>query len=164
MADTSTYKDIAGGAWVKIYIKDEEDPNKKEEEFGLATKLSFNEDYNPQELDVLGHLGPMQYDSMGYRCEIEIGLFNPKDRGIIDTYVPSRAELQTSGKLKKYIIRVEQTGGATGEAKKNLLKFRGVIFARHSWDISPNARIEGNLSLLAMERIKWNDTDMTATL
>ena len=154
---TSTTKIVASGAWAQVRVKEKgSDPLRV---IGLATDASYNESFNLQEANVIGHLGPISIDSQGYRCSIQIGTLVPEkpeagggyaDGGdtTLNDLLPTRSEVQVNGKGKTFEY-MDFYNKATGEV---LNAFSHVVIADNGARIGPNTYITNNISLQAIER------------
>ncbi len=146
-------KMIAGGAWVQIQVM----VNGALRSIGLASGCSYDEDWNIQQAQVLGHLGPISLDSQGYSCSISMSLFIPEKKLIlyadggeitIEDILPFRDEVQEDGKGKEF----EQLLFMNKATQKVINSFSGVVVASNGQQLSPNAYITASMRLLAIKR------------
>ncbi len=146
-------KMIAGGAWVQIQIM----LNGVLRSIGLASGCGYDEDWNIQQAQVLGHLGPISLDSQGYSCSISISLFIPEkkltlyaDGGeiTIEDILPYRDEVQEDGKGREF----DQIMFVNKATQKVINSFTGAVIASNGQQCSPNAYITANMRLLAIKR------------
>lgn len=144
---------ISGGAWVQIQVM----LNGALRSIGMASGCSYDEDWNVQQAQVLGHLGPISLDSQGYSCSISMSLFVPEkkltlyaDGGeiTIEDILPFRDEVQEDGKGKEF----EQLLFMNKATQKILNSFSGVVVASNGEQVSPNAYITASMRLLALKR------------
>ena len=144
---------IQGGAWVQIQVKQDGTLYS----LGLASGCSYDEDWNVQQAQVLGHLGPISLDSQGYSCSISMSLFIPEkkltlyaDGGeiTIEDILPFRDEVQENGKGKEF----EQLMFVNKATQKVINSFSGVVIASNGQQVSPNAYITASMRLLAIKR------------
>jgi hypothetical protein len=154
---TSTSKIIASGAWAQIRVREKStDPLKV---IGLCSDASFNESFNLQEANVVGHLGPISIDSQGYRCSIQIGVFVPekKEQGgqyadggdtTLADLLPTRSDVMLNGKGKTF----EYLDFYNSATKEVLNAFSHAIISDDGARIGANAYITNNISLQAIER------------
>lgn len=155
---TATTKIIASGAWAQVRIKEKDGDTLKV--VGLCSDVSYNESFNLQEANVVGHLGPASIDSQGYRCTIQIGAFIPEknpgpttptpDGGTatLDDLLPTRSSVMENGKGKTFSY-MDFYNKATSTVMK---AFSHVIISENGARINPNAYITNNISFMAIER------------
>lgn len=133
-------KSIAGGAWTQVRVDGVI--------IALAQGASYSEDFNAQPLETLGHLGPIEYESFGYSCEITIRWLVAKDKVDFNRIVPKRRDIQEDGMLEDHLVEFIDT--AT-DAVHNA--FKGCVISRNGETIESNQFITGDLALLSIERI-----------
>lgn len=147
---------IAGGAWVKIIA----DGNP----VGLATGASYDEDFAVAPANVVGYLGPVDYDSQGYSCSISMQTFVPAkiaqnqggrvlpDGGdtTISDLIPTRKEIQDQGGKPREINDMVFADILSNEV---LAAFRKVMLASHGVQIAPNSYITANARFVAVEKV-----------
>lgn len=154
---TATTKIIASGAWAQVRIKENDGDALKV--IGLCSDVSYNESFNLQEANVVGHLGPASIDSQGYRCTIQIGAFIPENPGLtsqlpdggtaaLDDLLPTRSSVMENGKGKTFAY-MDFYNKATSMVMK---AFSHVIISENGARINPNAYITNNISFMAIER------------
>lgn len=155
---TATTKIIASGAWAQIRVREKASDAIKV--IGLCSDASYNESFNLQEAQVIGHLGPISIDSQGYRCSIQIGVFIPEKKAAgSETYadggettladlLPTRSDVQLNGKGKTFEY-LDFYNKATSTV---LNAFSHAIIADDGARIASNAYITNNVSLQAIER------------
>ena len=123
---------LGGGAWTKVTaskLSDGGDPDNVSDytddafEFALATGCNFNEDFNIQPLEALGHLGPIEYNSFGYSCSINIDSLVAKDKVEFNKFIPDRASVQEDGHVPNWLI----TFKSTDKSSTIYAQFRGVV-------------------------------------
>jgi len=144
---------IQGGAWVQVQVM----LAGVLRSIGLASGCSYDEDWNIQQAQVLGHLGPISLDSQGYSCSISMSLFIPEkkltlyaDGGeiTIDDILPFRDEVQEDGKGREF----EQMLFLNKATQKVVNSFSGVVVASNGQQCSPNAYITASMRFLAIKR------------
>jgi hypothetical protein len=132
---------IAGGAWTQVRINGTV--------LGLAQGSSYNEDFAVQGLETLGHLGPREYNSFGYNCEVTVRWLVSKDKKEFDQFVPKRSDVQKDGLMPDNVL--EFVDIATGAVHSS---FSGAVLNRVSENIEANQFVAGDLSFLCVERTK----------
>ena len=130
---------IAGGAWVKVLINDVE--------LGLAQGVSYSEDFGVQGLDALGHLGPIEYESFGYNCEVTIRWLVSKDKAEFDNFVPKRSDVQRDGIMPDNVLVFKDI--ATDKIHS---QFEGAVLSRVSENIESNQFVAGDVAFMCVER------------
>ena len=149
-------KQIAGGAWVKIVA----DGN----QLGLVSGASYDEDFVVTPANVIGYLGPVDYDCQGYTCSVTMQFFvpysvlqNPGGRGLPDggnttitDLLPNRQSLQAQGGKPQQINDLIFVSILNDEV---LTSFRNVMIGSNGSQISPNSYVTGNIRMLAVERV-----------
>jgi len=147
-------KMIAGGAWIQVLVMNDEGTLKS---IGLASGVSFDEDWAIQQANVINHLGPISLDSQGYTCTINLSAFVPEkklalyaDGGEIDIedLLPYRDEVQLDGKGKQF----RQLLFMNTATSKVLRSFSGVAVASNGEQVSPNAYLTENIRFMALKR------------
>lgn len=147
---------IAGGAWLQIKVELDDG---KLYSLGLATSASYDEDWGIQPANVIGHLGPVDYDSQNYSCVINIGTLVPETKDSIsllpdggeitmNDMIPTRDEIQLNGKGKLFPI-MQFVNIATQEIMN---QFADVILASNGSNASPNAYITNNMRFNSVKR------------
>jgi len=144
---------IAGGAFVKIVA----DNNT----IGLASGVSYDEDWAVNPANVIGHLGPIAFDSQGYSCSITMQSFLPVDLqqnaggrslpGETDTVItdllPTRQEIQDAGGKPREIETLQFIDILSGVI---LSQFKDVSIASNGVQVSPNSYITMNIRMVAI--------------
>lgn len=144
-------KMIAGGAWVQVLINGEP--------VGLASNASYDEDWVVNPANVLNYHGPVDYDSQGYSCSINLGTFIPERPGTgpwpdggkkaLSDYLVTRSYVQSNdGKPGEYDL-LQFLNTATGEIMN---QFRKVMLASNGSQIAPNSYVTSNMRFMAVER------------
>lgn len=145
-------KIIAGGAWAQVVIDGSP--------VGMATNATYTEDWGVAPANVVGYLGPMDYDSQNYSCQITIGTFMPEVPGqtawpdggavALSDLLPNRAEVQSNGGKPGEFDLLQFLNKATGDV---IAQFRKVMITNNGAQINPNTYITANVSMLAIERV-----------
>jgi len=148
---------IAGGAFVKIVADSDT--------IGLASGVSYDEDWAVNPANVIGHLGPIAFDSQGYSCSITMQSFLPVDLAqnaggrqnlpgktdtVITDLLPTRQEIQDAGGKPREIDTLQFIDILTGVI---LSQFKDVSIASNGVQVSPNSYITMNIRMVAIERI-----------
>jgi len=150
---------LAGGAWVKLTASkliDGGDPEKISDyaddkfDFALATGANYDEDFNVQPLEVLGHLGAVEYNSFGYTCSVNVDSLVAKDKLEFNKYIPNRADVQADGHLPNWLI----TFKSTDISAVIYSQFRGVVVAGSGQNIATNQFVSMNVRMMAIERLR----------
>jgi len=142
---------ICGGAWTQIAI--DGDP------VGLAMQSSYDEDWRVMPAEVLNYHGAVDYDSLGYSCNITLGTYVPErpgqtpfpDGGVIalNELLVTRSQVQSNaGKPGEFGI-LQFLNTDTGEV---IHQFRKVMLASNGSQIAPNSYVTANMRFLAVER------------
>ena len=142
---------IAGGAWVQVAIDGVP--------VGLASGAGYDEDWAVNPANVLNYHGPIDYDSQGYSCSIQLSTFVPErpnqspfpDGGQIalSELLPTRSQVQSNdGKPNEFAL-LQFLNTATGEI---INQFRRAILASNGTQIAPNSYVTANMRLMAVER------------
>jgi len=142
---------IASGAWCQILANGLP--------VGLVNGASYDEDWQISPATVVGYLGPVDYESMGYSCALSIGAYVPEvagsgpwpDGGVktISDFLPTRSQLQkTNGKPAQFDL-LQFVNISTGEIVN---QFRDVMIASNGSSIAPGQYVTINLRLMAIER------------
>lgn len=149
---------IAGGAWVKIAFE----INDIDVYIGLVTNASYDEDFQVSPANVLGFLGPADYDSQGYTCSITLGTLVPEaDAPEGGTYpgggsialhsqFPFRDVIQLGGGKPSMFNTVKFLNSSTNEI---LVQFSQVMVASTGVQINPNSYVTANMRLMAIARV-----------
>jgi len=145
-------KIITGGAWAQLVIDGSP--------VGLATQATYTEDWGVAPANVLGYLGPMDYDSQNYSCQITIGSFLPEIPGsgawpdggslALTDLLPSRSDVQSNGGKPGEFDLLQFINKATGGV---MAQFRKVMITNNGQQINPNTYVTVNISMLAIERV-----------
>jgi hypothetical protein len=133
---------IAGGAWTQVRVNGSEI-------IGLAQRAAYNEDFGVQPIETLNFLGPREYESLGYTCEVTIGWLIAKNKDDFNKLAPHRADINKDGILPDNLIEFIDT--ATNEVHA---KFRGCVVSRVSETIESNQFVAGDITLMSIERVK----------
>lgn len=131
---------IAGGAWTQLRVNGEP--------IGLTQGASYSEDFGVQPLEVLNHLGPIEYESLGYSCEITVRWLISKDKADFNKVVPKREEIQKNGFIPENVIEFINTATNTVHNA-----FRKAVVSRVGETIESNQFISGDMTFMAVERI-----------
>jgi len=147
---------IAGGGWVQVRIDGVA--------VGLATGASYDEDWAINPANVIGVLGPIDYDSQGYSCSITMSTFVPErvadspfpDGGTkaLFEFIPTRSEVQSNEGKPGEFGELQFVNKATQEL---LAAFRNVIVASDGVQVAPNSYITANIRLMSLERTYPNN-------
>lgn len=132
---------IAGGAWTQVRANGIP--------IALAQGASYTEDFGVQPIETLNHLGPIEYESLGYSCEVTIRWLMTKDKADFERLAPKRSDIQKDGILPDNLIEFVDT--ATGEIHS---AFRGCVVSRVGETIEANQFVTGDLTLMSIERTK----------
>jgi len=131
-----------------------------EKTIGLATNVSYSENFQVQDAVVIGHLGPVSIDPNGYNCEITIGTFIPAKRVTgskqyegggsvtLSELLPTRTDVMEAGKPKGF----QYLDFYNKKEKVVLAAFSGVIVTDDGMNIDGNAYAKANIQLRALER------------
>ena len=98
---------VANGAWLLLKID--------QEDFGLVTNVTWDENFAVQPVEVLNVLGPLTLDTTGYSCSIDIESFVPRRldefNKIINgsRIVPTRDEVKDDGFLPDRTLALVDT-------------------------------------------------------
>jgi hypothetical protein len=128
---------------------------------GLASNVSYQENYNLQDAVVIGVLGPVSIDPQGYSCEITVGSFVPaKFKLGTDTYqsditaavlekLPKRSEIfaTSKGKVFQSLEFFDKDSGTT------LARFLGVVLSNQGMNIEGNTYAKANVQFRAVEKV-----------
>jgi hypothetical protein len=135
---------------------------------GYVTSFQATEDFQVQEANVLGHLGPVALDPQGYTCTINIAAFissaltnapkNGSDTAIaVEDTMPDREEFMSdSAKIEKfsYLEFYDKKN------KKVIAKFTGVLVTSNGVQSEGNAYVRTNISRRAL---RWDKTKTAST-
>ena len=146
---------IANGTRVRIQLA----VNGVLKQVGLASNVSYNEDFRIQPAECLGTLPPISYDSMGYSCSLDMGVFTPNkkiagkyaDGGeiTISDFLPKVDDVWESGMMPEHSI-LNIVNMSTGEI---LHQFEDVVVASNGTNIG-RGFVSNNVRLVAIKRIK----------
>jgi hypothetical protein len=151
---------IAGGAWVRVYVTETSGGTAKQ--MGLASQVSYDEDWSLQPCNVIGKHGPISIDSQGYSCTINIGTFvaetapssaaHSADGGEISLkdLIPNRSDVQTNGKGRTF-ANMQFINMSSSEI---IASFNDVIVASNGASVTPNAYVTANMRFQTLERVK----------
>ena len=159
--DNITGSIIATGANVQVRVGQTSD--NCDTILGLASNVSYTENFQTQDAVVIGHLGPISIDPNGYQCEITIGSFVPSKRTMaasgsyganvtkeVTEFLPDRASIEADG-TKKAFQSLDFYNAKTGVV---LAKFSGVIITNAGMNVDGNAYMKANVQMRALERVK----------
>lgn len=142
---------IAGGSFVQVLLNGQA--------IGLCSQASYDEDWAVNPANVLNYHGPVDYDSQGYSCSINLGTFIPEvpgsgpwpDGGVraLADFLPTRSQVQSNhGKPGEFdLLQFVNTG--TGQVMN---QFRKVMLASNGTQIQPNSYVTANIRFMAVER------------
>lgn len=140
---------------------------------GFATEASYNESFQTQKCEVLGHYGPVSIDPQSYDCQITISAFVPSavllasteqqykypdgktDAISIFDLMPSRSSIADNKEMRKigYLAFVDGKGISEGDKNgKVLASFSGVVITSDGMQLSPNSYTRSNVQMMALER------------
>jgi hypothetical protein len=153
---------IATGASVQVKVGVNSD--KPDTILGLASNVSYQENYNLQDAVVLGVLGPVSIDPQGYSCEITIGSFVPAklkmggdiyDSSITEAVLeklPKRADIFATlkGKVFQSLEFFDKDSGPNGTT---LALFLGVVLSSQGMTIEGNTYAKANIQFRAVEKV-----------
>lgn len=150
---------IATGANVVVRVGRDSDSG--DLEIGLASNVSYTENFQLQKANVIGYLGPLSIDSADYSCEITIGSFVPANRRMDSGDAPGGATAFSE------ILPTRQTALDDGAKfqylefynKKTdtvLAAFSGIVVASAGMNVEGNTHAKQNIQLWALERIPLN--------
>lgn len=122
---------------------------------GLVSQASYNENFQIQKANVLGHLGPISMDPQDYSCEITIGAFAARipvdvpegSDTEIAPWVPSRGKALDDNAKFPYLDFYDLGTQEVIEA------FSGVIVASSGKQIEGGGYVRVNVQLQALERV-----------
>jgi len=143
---------IAGGARVQVFFDGEP--------VGLATGVSYDEDWGVNPANTLNHLGPIDYDSQGYSCSINMSTFIPEvpnkvggwpDGGIkaLADYLPTRDTVQASGKPGE----IGSVVFMNTSTNLPINSFEKVMIASNGTQLNPNSYLTANIRMMAVQRL-----------
>lgn len=145
---------IANGKRCRIVL----DIGGVQKNLGLATSASYNEDFKLQPAEVLGCLQPVSYDSMGYSCSIDLGVFVPNKNEIksyadggeitISDFLPVVEDVWKDGMMPEH----STLSFINTSTKKIINQFQDVMVSSNGVSIS--GFITNNVKLVAIKRIK----------
>ena len=152
---------VASGANVVVRIGRNSDT--PEIELGLASNVSYTENFQLQKANVIGYLGPLSIDPADYSCEITIGSFVPAKRKMDSNDAPGGAQALSE------LVPARQTALDDGAKfqymdfynKKTdtvLASFSGVVVASAGLNVEGNAYAKSNIQLWSLERVPLDQT------
>lgn len=126
---------------------------------GLATGASYEEDWQPVPANTLNYLGPIDWDSQGYQCAINLSTYIPEvpgsgpwpDGGVkaLSDFLPTRSQVQANnGTVNKFDL-MQFVSTATGQIVN---QFRSVLLASNGTQATPNTYLTANIRFLAVAR------------
>lgn len=152
----ATPRMIQGGGWTRIWV---EHPDVGLVPIGLATGASWNEDYGVQPANVIGFIGPVDFDSQGYNLTLNMQFFVPEVRDggpwpdggqrSLKDFLPTRSSIQRGGGKPGEFSTMQFTNISSGQVSD---VFRRVIIVSAGENVNPNSYVQGNLRLQAIER------------
>lgn len=145
---------LLGGSWVQAkFVKPD-----SEDLMSLARELSYNEDFRVQPADVIGFLGAIAYDSLGYQCQFTVGLLVPRPNAqdvsgrpvasILKRYFPTRSQIIEDGSLEEIDIQLYDVK----DTSDVLHEFRGCVLNTNSMQVQPNQFAVTNATFFCVER------------
>jgi hypothetical protein len=151
---------VASGANAVVRVGRSSDT--PEIEIGLASDAAYNDDFNLQKANVIGHLGPISIDPMDYSCEITIGSFVPAKRKMdtndapggtqaLSELIPTRQTALDDGAKFQYLEFYNKKTDTV------LAAFSGVVVASSGMNVGGNAYAKSNIRLWALERIPLDE-------
>jgi hypothetical protein len=150
---------IATGASVQLKVSVSSDT--PDTILGLASNVSYQENYNLQDAVVIGVLGPVSIDPQGYTCEVTVGTFVPAklkmDGDIYQSDIteaileklPKRADIfaTSKGKVFQSLEFFDKDSG------KTLARFLGVVLSNQGMTIEGNTYAKANIQFRAVEKV-----------
>jgi|GEM_PF-2591768 len=127
--------------------------------FGLVSNVSYNENFQVQKANVIGHLGPVSMDPQDYSCEITIGAFvanvsehssdlvGDKGNMSINPWIPARETALNDGSKFGYLDFYDSN------KDKVLAAFKGVIVSSSGVQVEGGGYVRQNIQMMALERI-----------
>ena len=139
---------MAGGAWVEIIAQKETAPDVYGDEIklALATGADYDEDFNVQPLEVLGHLGAKEYNSHGYSCSISVQMLIAKNKAQFNAIIPNRSDIQEDGQLPNWKV----TFRSTTKDATIYAQFKGVVIGSNGQQIQANQFVTMNSRWFAL--------------
>jgi hypothetical protein len=128
---------------------------------GLSTNVSYQEDFQLQDANVLGVLGPVSIDPHGYTLSITVGVFVPAKKKIgNDTYqsnitkgvlemLPVRSDLFATSKGKVF----QSMDFYDKDSNTVLAKFVGCVLQNTGMNIEGQTYAKANVQFRAIDRI-----------
>jgi hypothetical protein len=150
---------LATGASVQLKVS--VDTDTPDTILGLASNVSYQENYSLQDAVVIGHLGPISIDPQGYSCEITVGSFVPSklkmDGGTYESNIteaileklPKRADVYATSKGKVF----QSLEFFEKDSNTTLAKFLGVVLSNQGMNIEGNTYAKANIQFRAVEKV-----------
>jgi hypothetical protein len=127
----------------------------------LVASFQANEDFQVQEANCIGHLGPVSLDPQGYNCSITLGGFVPSKKVLDDTlqyadsgnksimeYIPTRAQFMEDGTIAK-IAYMDFYNKKTGTV---LASFKGVLITSDGISGDGGQYVRNNVQMRALSK------------
>jgi hypothetical protein len=149
---------LATGSSVQVKVSTNSDT--PDTIIGLATNVSYQENYALQRANVIGVLGAISIDPQDYTIEITVGTFVPAKLSMgNDTYqsditkgvlemLPKRSEIfsTTKGKVFQSLEFYDKDSSTT------LARFIGVVLSNSGMDIQSQGYAKGNVQFWAVDK------------
>ncbi len=153
---------VNNGAWCYVKLVDDEG----ESRIALCKDISFSEDLQVQPIDVLNMHEPVEIDSNGYSCNLNMNCFVPEDKPSGSEY-PDGSNTNAYEKLAPDVVKLWETHTAKKfnaleihSSKKEvrdgdglLFAFAGVMVSKMDVSIT-KAPTTASVSLVAIKRTK----------
>jgi hypothetical protein len=149
---------IATGASVQCRVSENGDT--PDTILGLCTNVSYQEDFQLQDANVIGVLGPVSIDPQGYNLSVSVGVFVPAKKRIgNDTYqsditkgvlemLPVRADLFATSKGKVF----QSMDFYDKDSRTVLAKFVGCVLQNTGMNIEGQTYAKANVQFRAIDR------------
>jgi len=141
----------AGGARVQVWANGQI--------VGLATGATYDEDFGVVPAEVIGIIGPIDYDSQNYSCSLSLATFVPEvpdggpwpDGGTktIEDFIPLRKTIQGNAGKPGQIDLLQFINNATGEIVN---QFSKVMIASNGEQIQARSYLTKNVRMFAVSR------------
>ncbi len=138
---------VANGAWLLLKVD--------QDDFGLVTNVTWDENFAVQPVEVLNVLGPLTLDTTGYTCSIDIESFVPRDNSDFDRIingkrlVPTRDEVKDDGFMPDRILSIVDTAD-----KITHNRFERSVLSSNRKTIQANNFVTYSLSYMSTGRTK----------
>ena len=128
---------------------------------GFVTSFNATEDFQAQDANVIGVLGPVSIDPQGYNCSITLASFIPAKLGVGATQyedggevsltdkLPKRADFITNGAVQKW----EYLSFYNKKDASILAEFSGVIVTSNGISVDGSQYVRGNVQLRALAKL-----------